>query len=55
LPSLDRKATVALIAPLRFYAMRRQHNASESLSSRLLIPPVLVFALTLAAWFTLFH
>jgi hypothetical protein len=50
------KATVALIAPRRFYAVRQQQYSSETLPSRLLIPPVLVFALTLAAWFaTIFH
>ncbi len=50
------KATVALLASRRFYTRRLLQYSSETLPSRLLIPPVLVLALTLAAWFaTLFH
>ncbi len=50
------KAAVALTASRRFYSRRQQQYASETLPSRLLIPPVLVLALTLAAWFaTLLH
>jgi len=50
------KATVALTVPQRFYARRRQQYSSETLPSRLLIPPAIVLTMTLAAWFaTLFH
>ena len=50
------KATVALIAPRRFYARRREQYCSESLPPKLLIPPTVVLALALASWFaTIFH
>jgi len=50
------KAAVALIASRRFYAKRQQHYSSETLPSKLLIPPAAVLALTVAAWFaTIFH
>ena len=50
------KATVALASPRRFYAARQQQYASETLPSKLLIPPALVLALTLVAWYaTIFH
>lgn len=50
------KAAVALTAARRFYAKRRQQYSSETLPSKLLIPPAAVLTLTLAAWFaTIFH
>lgn len=50
------KAAVALTASRRFYARRREQYSSETLPSKLLIPPAVVLTLTLAAWFaTIFH
>jgi len=50
------KATVALTASRRFYARRQQQYSSETLPSKLLIPPAVILSLTLAAWFaTIFH
>ena len=53
--ALVAKATVALVAPRRFYAVRERQYASESLPPKLLVAPLVVVALTLAAWYaTLF-
>ncbi len=50
------KATVALIAPRRFYARRRLQYDSETLPPKLLIPPVVVLVFTGTAWFgTIIH
>ena len=50
------KAVAALTAPQRFYAKRQQQYSSETLPTRLLIPPAVVLTLTLASWFaTIFH
>jgi hypothetical protein len=45
------KAIVALAFAGRFYATRQKHYASDTLPSKLLVPPVLVLALTLVAWY----
>ena len=45
------KATVALVAPRRFYAVRERQYASESLPRQLLFAPLVVVALTLSAWY----
>ena len=44
------KAVIALAVPRRFYAVRERQYASESLPPKLLVAPVIVVALTLAAW-----
>ena len=44
------KAAVALAIPRRFYAVRERQYDSESLPPKLLIAPLIVVALTLAAW-----
>jgi hypothetical protein len=50
------KATIALAAPRRFYAVRRRQYATESLPLKLLIGPALVLVLTsVAAYATAFH
>ena len=50
------KAATALAIPRRFYAVRERHYASESLPPKLLFAPVVVVALTLAAWYaTIFY
>ena len=50
------KATIALLVRRRFYAVRQTHYASETLPARLLIAPVLVWAVTGVAWYaTIFH
>jgi len=48
------KAIIALAVPRRFYAVRRRHYASDSVPHKLLVAPVLVIALTLAAWYAAF-
>jgi hypothetical protein len=49
------KASVALVAPRRFYDVRERQYESESLPSKLLVSPLVVVSLTLAAWYaTLF-
>ena len=50
------KATVALVAARRFYALRQRQYASASLPRKLVVAPALVIALTLVAWYaTFFH
>ena len=50
------KAVTALAIPRRFYAVRERQYASESLPPKLWFGPVVVIALTLAAWYaTIFH
>jgi len=50
------KANIALAMPRQFYAVRQRQYASDSLPRKLLVAPVLVVALTLAAWYaTFFH
>jgi hypothetical protein len=50
------KAIVALASPRRFYAARQKQYASDTLPSTFLVPPALVLALTLVAWYaTIFH
>ena len=54
--ALMAKATVALAAPARFYALRRRQYEAESLPPKLLMAPAIVGVLALAAWYaTLFH
>ena len=45
------KASIALAAPRRFYAVRQRQYASDSLPRKVLVAQVLVVALTLAAWY----
>ena len=50
------KATIALTARRRFYAIRQRQYAAESLPTKLLVAPAVVVALTLVAWYaTIFH
>lgn len=50
------KATIALTARRRFYAVRQRQYATESLPTKLLVAPAMVVALTLVAWYaTIFH
>ena len=50
------KAIIALLGPRRFYAVRQSHYASETLPAKLLVPPVLVLAVTGVTWYaTIFH
>jgi hypothetical protein len=50
------KATIALAAPRRFYVERQRQYASESIPPKLWVAPVVIIALTLAAWYaTIFH
>lgn len=50
------KAIVALIAPRRFYATRRQQYESEALPPKLCLPAIVVLGLAIVAWFaTIFH
>jgi hypothetical protein len=50
------KASIALATRERFYAARSRRYASESLPLKLLVGPIVVGALTLAAWYaTIFH
>src|SRR5262245_1710434 len=50
------KAAIALAVPRRFYSMRERQYATESQPFKLMVAPVIVTALTLAAWYaTIFH
>jgi len=54
--ALVAKAAIALSMPGRFYAERQRQYASESPPARLLVPPIVIFALALTAWYaTVFH
>ena len=50
------KAALALSMPGRFYAERQRQYASVSPPARVLVPPVVIVGLALAAWYaTIFH
>lgn len=54
--ALISKATVALAAPGRFYAVRQRQYAYASLPPELLVAPAFVILTTSVAWYaTLFH
>ena len=45
------KAAIALSIPGRFYAERHRQYASVSPPTKVLVPPVVIVALALAAWY----
>lgn len=50
------KAAIALTMPGRFYAERERQYTSVTRPAKLLVPPVVVVGLALAAWYaTIFH
>jgi hypothetical protein len=50
------KASIALAIPRQFYAERQRQYASDSPPVKVLVPPVVIVAITLAAWYaTIFH
>ena len=50
------KAAIALAVPRRFYAERQRQFASEVRPRRLLVAPLVIVAITFAAWYaTIFH
>ena len=50
------KAAIALAAPRRFYDERQRQYASEVRPRKLLVPPIVIVAITFAAWYaTIFH
>lgn len=50
------KGTIALAIPGRFYAERQRQFSSASPPARVLVPPVVIGALAMVAWYaTIFH
>jgi uncharacterized membrane protein YidH (DUF202 family) len=45
------KAAIALVAPQRFYNERQRQYASEARPRKLLVAPVVIVVITLAAWY----
>jgi hypothetical protein len=50
------KASIALAIPRRFYAERQRQYDSVSLPPKLMVPPIVIAAITSVAWYaTIFH
>jgi hypothetical protein len=50
------KATIALLVPGRFYAERQRQYASASPPGKVLVPPIVIVALTVVAYYaTIVH
>jgi hypothetical protein len=45
------KATIALAIPARFYASRQRQYASSAMPTELMVPPAVVGAVTVVAWY----
>lgn len=48
------KASIALIAPHKFYQLRRQQYASSTIPASVFFPPIGIGVLTIAAWYATF-